>query len=165
MTCRPWPAATAHALSGRTVDLRRLRHDDPALGALETALGLTRQQEDVCPVVDIAPGLDWDGYLATLDKKDRHEIRRKIRRAEGTAPTSFVLVEPTPEAAETFIRLHDLRWGAEGLFPATPVGDRTRAFVRRLAQLETAEGDQRQLQFGQYRVGDQSDLRLDGLPR
>ena len=75
--------AAALALQGRTVDLRRLRHDDPALGALELAFGLQREQEDVCPVVDLPSGMDWEGYLATLDKKDRHEIRRKIRRAES----------------------------------------------------------------------------------
>ena len=146
--------ATAVALAGRTVDLRRLRHDDPALEALERTLGIPREQEDVCPVVDIAPGLDWEGYLGTLDKKDRHEIRRKIRRAESAGPAAFELVEPTPDAVETFIRLHDLRWGETGLFPATPVGDRTRAFIRRLAELERDEGEARQLQLGQYRVGD-----------
>jgi CelD/BcsL family acetyltransferase involved in cellulose biosynthesis len=27
---------------------------------------------------------DWDTYLAGIDKKQRHEIRRKIRRAEGS---------------------------------------------------------------------------------
>jgi len=150
----PVARAAAVALNGRPVDLRRLRHDDPALDALETALGLPRQQEDVCPVVDVAPGLDWEGYLGTLDKKDRHEIRRKVRRAEAAAPASFDLVEPTPDAVETFIRLHDLRWGAQGLFPATPAGDRTRAFIRRLAQLEADEREARQLQLGQYRVGD-----------
>ena len=32
-------------------------------------------------------GQDWEGYLATLDKKDRHEIRRKIRRAESAGST------------------------------------------------------------------------------
>lgn len=37
--------------------------------------------EDVCPVVSL-PG-NWQGYLAQLDKKQRHEIRRKMRRALG----------------------------------------------------------------------------------
>ena len=41
---------------------------------------LSREDEDVCPVVTV-PSADWDEYLATLDKKHRHEIRRKIRRA------------------------------------------------------------------------------------
>ena len=146
--------AAAVALAGRTVDLRRLRHDDPALQALELALGIPREQEDVCPVVDIPSETDWEGYLGTLDKKDRHEIRRKIRRAESAGSTRFELVEPTTEAVETFIRLHDLRWGEAGLFPSTPAGDRTRTFIRTLARLEADEGATRQLQLGQYQVGD-----------
>ena len=42
-----------------------------------------REQEDVCPVVTLPADGDWDDYLGTLDKKARHEIRRKIRRAEA----------------------------------------------------------------------------------
>ena len=30
---------------------------------------------------------DWDTYLAGIDKKQRHEIRRKLRRAEGSPET------------------------------------------------------------------------------
>ncbi|MFI5261619.1 MAG: GNAT family N-acetyltransferase [Candidatus Limnocylindrales bacterium] len=147
-------AAVAAGLAGQPVDLRRLRHDDPALPALEVALGLPREQEDVCPTVTVDAGLDWEGYLGSLDKKDRHEIRRKVRRAESTAAARFEMVEPTPEAVETFMRLHDARWGELGLFPATPAGDRSRTFVRRLAELEAAEGPGRQLQLGQYTVGE-----------
>jgi len=146
--------ATAVALAGRTVDLRRLRHDDPALDALESALGLPREQEDVCPVVDVAPGVDWEGYLATLDKKDRHEIRRKVRRAESVAPMRFELAPLTPASVEAFIGLHDRKWGARGLFPAGEHGDRSRAFIRRLAELEAAEGGAAQFQLGQVRIGE-----------
>jgi len=38
-------------------------------------------QQEVCPVIDLPVG--WDEYLDSLDKKQRHEIRRKLRRAEG----------------------------------------------------------------------------------
>jgi CelD/BcsL family acetyltransferase involved in cellulose biosynthesis len=39
------------------------------------------------------PG-DWDTYLAGIDKKQRHEIRRKIRRAEAyEEPVSWYIVE------------------------------------------------------------------------
>jgi len=36
-------------------------------------------RDDVCPIVSL-PGT-WDDYLQMLDKKQRHEIRRKLRRA------------------------------------------------------------------------------------
>ena len=145
------------------VDLRRLRVDDPALPALEAAFralapaagwSVVQEQEDVCPVVSLPAVGDWEAYLDSLDKKARHEIRRKIRRAEAAGPNAFALVEPTPEAIDAFIDLHQARWGAEGLFPPTPGGDRSRRFVHRLAELEMAEGADRQLELGRYAVGE-----------
>ena len=50
-----------------------------------------RELEDVCPVVTLPAGGTWDDYLATLDKKARHEIRRKIRRAEAAGEVRFSL--------------------------------------------------------------------------
>jgi CelD/BcsL family acetyltransferase involved in cellulose biosynthesis len=37
--------------------------------------------EDVCPVIDLPAS--WEGYLQSLDKKQRHELRRKMRRSHG----------------------------------------------------------------------------------
>lgn len=39
------------------------------------------EPEDVCPVVELPES--WSDYLAMLDKKQRHELRRKFRRAHG----------------------------------------------------------------------------------
>ncbi len=144
------------------VDLRRLRDDDPFLPALESAFRdaaathhweVLREEEDVCPVTTLPADDDWESYLASLDKKSRHEIRRKMRRAESTGPLEFRLVDPTPEAVDVFIDLHQSRWGQEGLFPATPGGDRSRRFLHRLAELEAAEGEARQLQLGRVEAG------------
>jgi len=86
------------------VDLRRLRHDDPALHALQAAFArrgaregwhVAREQEDVCPVLSLPEDGDWETYLSSLDRKDRHEIRRKIRRAETAGPNTFRLVDPS----------------------------------------------------------------------
>jgi hypothetical protein len=146
------------------VDLRRLRQDDPILPALQAAFAgrsarsgwhVTREQEDVCPVLALPEDGDWETYLASLDKKDRHEIRRKIRRAEAAGPNVFRLVDPTPDAVDAFIALHQGRWGDEGLFAATPGGDRSRRFFHRLAELELADGPARQLQLGQFEVAGQ----------
>ena len=143
------------------VDLRRLRHDDPALPALQRAFErrsvrggwhVFREQEDVCPVLTLPDDGDWETYLSSLDKKDRHEIRRKIRRAEAAGPNTFRLVDPTPEAVEAFIDLHQSKWGDEGLFPATAGGDRSRRFIHRLAELELETGADRQLQLGRFEV-------------
>ena len=163
--------ATASALAAPTdpdrgarawdvVDLRRLRDDDPALRALEEAfracapyLGwdVCAEQEDVCPVLEFPAG-DWDAYLATLDKSGRHEIRRKWRRLEASGEVAFTVSGPTEELVEQFITLHQARWGEEGLFPETEGGQRSRTFIQRLAELEAAEGDRAQLQFGRLDV-------------
>jgi CelD/BcsL family acetyltransferase involved in cellulose biosynthesis len=39
------------------------------------------EQQEVCPVIELPKS--WGGYLSLLDKKQRHEVRRKIRRLQG----------------------------------------------------------------------------------
>jgi CelD/BcsL family acetyltransferase involved in cellulose biosynthesis len=141
------------------VDLRRLREDDPTLSALESALRaapadweVVRELEDVCPVIS-APSSDWDEYLTTLDKKARHEIRRKLRRAATVGNLSIEISQPTPEAIDAFIELHTQRFGERGLFPPGPGGERSRRFVHRLAQLERESVDGGQLHVGIVRCG------------
>ena len=144
------------------IDLRRFRDDDPAFGALESAFrsraeahcwSVTREQEDVCPVT-VFPEGDWEAFLASLGKKDRHEIRRKVRRAEVAGEIRFSLAALDAASADVFIDLHQARWGEQGLFPATEGGDRSRRFLHRLTELEAAEGSGAQLQLGQVRVGE-----------
>jgi len=68
---------------------------------------VTVEQQEVCPVITL-PG-SWDEYLAGIDKKQRHEIRRKIRKIEREADTRLHVIdseEGLPEAMDTFIRLH-----------------------------------------------------------
>jgi CelD/BcsL family acetyltransferase involved in cellulose biosynthesis len=53
------------------------------LAAALTAHGysVTEQAQEVCPI--IALPTDFETYLDSLDKKQRHELRRKLRRVEG----------------------------------------------------------------------------------
>jgi len=123
------------------VDLRRLRCGDPNADGLAAAFGrreiscgwtLNVEREDVCPVLTLPEGIDFEEYLETLEKKHRHEIRRKIRRA--AAAGQIELVESSDPLSElpAFIELHQKKWGADGLFPPTPGGERSRTFVRRM---------------------------------
>jgi CelD/BcsL family acetyltransferase involved in cellulose biosynthesis len=92
---------------------------------------LNLEREDVCPVVTFPEGVAFEEYLSTLDKKSRHEIRRKIRRATGTGELKLEQ-SPDPLAdLDVFIDLHQAKWGADGLFPPTPGGDASRVFIRR----------------------------------
>jgi len=131
------------------VDLRRLRCGDPAVDALAAAFGaremaegwiLNVEREDVCPIITLPEGADVDAYLATLGKKERHEIRRKVRRAEAVGE---LRLEDSADALgdlETFIELHQKRWGDLGLFPDTPGGAQSRVFARRLFELDGPDG-------------------------
>jgi len=65
------------------------------------------QVEDVSPAVEL-PG-DWDSYLALLTKKNRHELRRKMRRlaAAGTVNWYAYAGEQHPEEfMDFFLDLH-----------------------------------------------------------
>lgn len=65
--------------------------------------------EDVCPIVEL-PG-DWNSYLMSLRKKDRHELRRKVRKLEGRDDVHWYLVAPNDpdlmqREMQTFLDLH-----------------------------------------------------------
>jgi CelD/BcsL family acetyltransferase involved in cellulose biosynthesis len=119
------------------VDLRRLRRNDPAADALHSAFevrashagwAVSREEEEVCPVLTLPAGLDFEAYLDTLDKKERHEIRRKVRRAEAAGPVSLEKSDGSAADLEAFVDLHQKRWGADGLFPPTEGGAASRRF-------------------------------------
>jgi len=68
------------------LDWYNLLENSPTLAALQVAArqrGWEHQQEVLqhCPYIPL-PG-DWEAYLAQIDKKQRHEIRRKMRRLEN----------------------------------------------------------------------------------
>jgi CelD/BcsL family acetyltransferase involved in cellulose biosynthesis len=95
-----------------TLDLYNVPEGSPSLSALEAAAARhgwhsDRSNLQPCPVVML--GDDWEAYLARLDKKQRHELRRKLRRAEAS-PEGVRLRIVQDEAslekgAETFLDL------------------------------------------------------------
>jgi CelD/BcsL family acetyltransferase involved in cellulose biosynthesis len=152
-----------HPSEWDAIDLRRLRCGDPTAEALADAFGrreiaegwtLNLEREDVCPVAHLPAGAGFEDYLASLDKKARHEIRRKLRRA--AAAGEVVLNRSTDPFTdlEGFIELHQHKWGAAGLFPPTPGGDASRVFIRRLFEAAGPDGPVRLsfLTIGGHRV-------------
>jgi CelD/BcsL family acetyltransferase involved in cellulose biosynthesis len=69
----------------QTLDLYNILEGSPSMAALKAAaethhLTVTRTRLEHSPYITL-PG-DWETYLSGIDKKQRHEIRRKMRRAE-----------------------------------------------------------------------------------
>jgi CelD/BcsL family acetyltransferase involved in cellulose biosynthesis len=67
------------------LELDNVLEGSPTLTVMEAAArrrgwATRRSRGKPCPLVDLEGG--WEGYLARLDKKQRHELRRKMRRAE-----------------------------------------------------------------------------------
>ena len=89
----------------QALDLYNIIDSSPVLPALEKAaarLGWGYQTEKLehSPYIPL-PG-DWETYLAGIDKKQRHEIRRKMRRAEesGAQVRWYFVSDPAEIDAE-----------------------------------------------------------------
>jgi CelD/BcsL family acetyltransferase involved in cellulose biosynthesis len=80
----------------QALDLYNLLDDSPTIPALERAARsvgwrCTSEKLQHSPYIPL-PG-DWEAYLSTVDKKQRHEIRRKLRRAENSlVPVDWYIV-------------------------------------------------------------------------
>ncbi len=67
---------------------------------------VTVRPEEVCPTVKL-PG-SWDEYLSRLSKKDRHELRRKLRRLYSAGDVRYHIAaqcDEFPNDLEVFLRL------------------------------------------------------------
>ena len=93
------------------------------------------EREDVCPVLTLPDVTTFDDYLATLPKKERHEVRRKMRRAESKGEVRLDDSTDALRDLDVFIDLHQRRWGDDGLFRPTAGGQASRRFFARLLEL------------------------------
>lgn len=81
-----------------SLDLYNIPEGSPSLGALEDAARrrgweITRERIAPCPAISLDN--TWEEYLARLVKKQRHEVRRKLRRAaEHPSGVSWQLIGP-----------------------------------------------------------------------
>ncbi len=83
----------------------------PTRAALRSAVKkhgfwIRERQQDVCPVVPLPD--TWEAYLAQLDRKHRHELRRRLRLAEANPEIGWYIADPEgdlPKAVDVFIRL------------------------------------------------------------
>lgn len=88
--------------------LEPIPEGSPLLRAVDAAgRNLISEPIQPCPTVHLAA--TWDAYLAGLTKKDRHELRRKIRRAESAGDLQHEVTTASDELdlpLQEFYRLH-----------------------------------------------------------
>lgn len=68
------------------INLCNIVEDSPTTTRLphfleQAGFTVTCSQQEVCPTIQLPA--NWEDYVAGLNKKYRHELRRKLRRAEG----------------------------------------------------------------------------------
>jgi CelD/BcsL family acetyltransferase involved in cellulose biosynthesis len=139
-----WQALLQHrADEAAEWDLHAIRASSPTLEILPRlcrAAGIRTQveREDRCPVLEL-PG-SWDAYLERLPGKDRHELRRKIRKLEREMPGTSVRAHASPEgwndALAVFLRLHRLSKAGKERF----MDERMEAFFRDATRALAAAG-------------------------
>ncbi len=93
------------------LDLGSVRPDSVVMSTMiETARQLGHevscQEEDISLERDLPP--TWEEYLQFLNSKQRHEVRRKLRRLEETGSVNYRFVTDSrdvPEFVDTFMAL------------------------------------------------------------
>jgi CelD/BcsL family acetyltransferase involved in cellulose biosynthesis len=74
------------------------------------------RRAEVCPVIDLPAS--WQDYLQRLDKKNRHELRRKLNKVTREVRGTMVIAErhALQEAVTSFVRVHKLSRIDKSLF-------------------------------------------------
>ncbi|MDP1716210.1 MAG: GNAT family N-acetyltransferase [Anaerolineales bacterium] len=117
------------------LDWYNLPDTSPTLAVLKTESALrgwTHHEEMYRPTPRIALNGDFDEYLSRVEKKQRHEIRRKMRRAEESrrGVRWFISDMENPEAEiDLFLGLMEYDQGKAG-FLHEPMRAQMRAIIR-----------------------------------
>ena len=154
--CANAAGAVAHwIVEQRTprVLLEYVPDDTPTLDAMTEVLeasGYNVTREKLVTSPRIALAADFETYVQGLSKKERHELRRKLRRFESAPGTSFRWAKDheRPAVLDRFFALHRLSKGDKAAF----MTDSTEAFFRDLADTLAAAG---WLRLGVVRAFDQ----------
>lgn len=103
--------ASSFADTWSAIDWYNLPDSSPTLAALKVdsdRRGWTYHEEIYRPTPHIPLNGSFEEYLARIDKKQRHEIRRKMRRAAESGRVSFYIVDKNADIEpelESFFQL------------------------------------------------------------
>lgn len=117
----------------------------PTLEALKVAapalsLSVDIEREDVCPRLDLPA--TWEEYLAGLSKKNRHELRRKLRKLSRGGEVRLETLDQPAEveaALDDFLRLYRESRADKAAFMTEEMERFFRAIVAALAAEEQVE--------------------------
>ncbi|MFC2019125.1 GNAT family N-acetyltransferase [Chloroflexota bacterium] len=123
------------------LDLKSLRPDSTVLTHLvplakSLNYAVHFRQEDVSLELDLPAS--WEEYLALLGKKQRHEIRRKLRRLWGEGDLNYCCVEAGAEVDEymsSFLKFFALSRGEKADFMTGSMESFFRSMARAMAEL------------------------------
>jgi CelD/BcsL family acetyltransferase involved in cellulose biosynthesis len=85
-----------------------------AKGLAAAGVAAEPRQHEVTAVLDLPA--DYEDYLLTLSKKERHEVRRKRRRFETMLGPPRLLTDEGPTGLATFVAMHRQAAGEKGTF-------------------------------------------------
>ena len=125
----------------KKLDLGPLRPDSTVLGQLVT---IARQQgykvtcrpEDISLELDLPP--TWNEYLAILKNKQRHEVRRKLRRLWTVSNVEHRCVEVDPEVEDyldIFFKLFSLSKDEKASFMSRKMESFFRSLAKAMADI------------------------------
>ena len=146
-----WDAILEHgaAAGWASIELIGVRDDSPSTQILESRAAehgwqADRSVWDVSPYVELPES--WDEHVQSLSKKDRHELRRKLRRLEASGDAEYRVYDKEhdelPDALGAFVALMGKSNEAKSDF-LTP---ERRSFLETLTRT-MADADSLQLAF------------------
>lgn len=126
----------------KRLDLRPVRPDSTVLNSLariveKRGYSFSKSQEDVS--VEMGLPSTWDEYLSSLDKKQRHEVRRKLRRLYQAGKVNYRCTgvkEEVSNLMNTFFELFSLSRGEKGTFMTEQMEGFFRALIEAMAEIK-----------------------------
>lgn len=97
-----------------------IREDSPAYKILKSTSIHTPLQQEVSPFIPLPS--TWDAYLEMLERTDRKELKRKLRRLDTISHSvDFHNPSDNDEVFTDFVRLHKLSDPAKDTFMTPPM--------------------------------------------